>query len=87
MPVIEVPAILRRYTDDKKEIEFDGKTVKEIIEKCLRHHHPELHEALFNVNGNFWMWILLNGERIKYNDERKLKKEDKISFLAPMTGG
>lgn len=88
MPTIEVPSMMTKYTNGVKEIKAEGKSVKKIIDHCLKKQFPELYKNLFDENGNPWISIFVNGEYIKYSDEkRKIEENDIIIISIPIAGG
>ncbi|MFX0186330.1 MAG: MoaD/ThiS family protein [Candidatus Hodarchaeota archaeon] len=76
----------------KKSIEYDGKTVKEIISKFIKEHSHELDGQLLSKNKkklDNQILILLNGRNIKYlkNYKTELKDGDQLHLSVPLAGG
>ncbi len=77
---------------NKKIIEYDGKTVGDIISKFLKEYKEKLDDALLSKNKkklNPQILILLNGRNIKYlkNYKTRLKDADDIYLSFALAGG
>ncbi len=77
---------------NKKFIEYDGKTVGDIILKFLNEYKEKLDDALLSKNKkkfNPQILILLNGRNIKYlkNYKTRLKDADDIYLSFALAGG
>ena len=76
----------------KKSVEYDGKTVKEIISKFIEEHSHELDGQLLSKNKkklDKQILILLNGRNIKYlkNYKTELRDGDQLHISVPLAGG
>ncbi|MFX0056840.1 MAG: MoaD/ThiS family protein [Candidatus Heimdallarchaeota archaeon] len=76
----------------KNTIEYEGKTVGDIITQFLKEYKENLDDSILNKNKtklNPQMVILLNGRNITYlkNYKTKLTDGDKIYLSFPISGG
>ena len=76
----------------KKFIEYEGKTVGDIISKFIDENKDKLEDNLLVKNKkklNPQMLILVNGRNIKYlkNYKTKLNNGDELYISFPMAGG
>jgi len=76
----------------KNVIEYDGKTVGDIIFQFLKDHKNNLDDSILNKNKtklNPQMVVLLNGRNITYlkNYKTKLSEGDKLYLSFPISGG
>lgn len=77
---------------EKKCINYEGKTVKDIISQFLNEYGEKLDDALFDKNKtkfNSQILILLNGRNIKYlkNYKTILKDGDELYLSYALAGG
>jgi hypothetical protein len=76
---------LRR--NEKIEVEFPGKTVRELIDALVGEFGTNVRKALFNENGDFnaGIRVLLNGVIYPVETIMRaiLKEEDTLIFQAP----
>ncbi|MFX1454549.1 MAG: MoaD/ThiS family protein [Promethearchaeota archaeon] len=64
---------------DKKSVEYEGKTVGDVITQFINEHMNELGDEMLSKNKkkfNSQILILLNGRNIKYLKDYKTKLED-----------
>ncbi|MFW9823750.1 MAG: MoaD/ThiS family protein [Candidatus Thorarchaeota archaeon] len=64
---------------DKKSVEYEGKTVGDVILQFINEHMKELGDEMLSKNKkkfNSQVLILLNGRNIKYLKDYKTKLED-----------
>jgi len=76
----------------EKSIEYNGKTIKEVISKFIKDHGHKLDGELLNKNKKKLdkdILILVNGRNIKYlnNYKTDLKDGDNIHLSVPLAGG
>ena len=76
----------------KNTIQYEGKTVGNIITQFLKQYGEKLDKSILSKNGkklNPQMVILLNGQNITYmkNYKTKLKDGDKLYISFPISGG
>ncbi|MFX0140160.1 MAG: MoaD/ThiS family protein [Candidatus Hodarchaeota archaeon] len=77
---------------NKKSIEYEGKTVGDIISSFLNENRDKLDDELFDKNKKKFsaqILILLNGRNIKYlkNYKTNLKDGDEIYLSYALAGG
>ena len=76
----------------KNTIEYEGKTVGDVISQFLREYKENLDDSILNKTKtklNPQMIILLNGRNVTYlkNYKTKLNDGDKIYLSFPISGG
>jgi len=76
----------------KNSIEYEGKTVGDIISQFLKDYKDKLDDSILNKNKTKLsplMVILLNGRNITYlkNYRTKLNDGDKLYLSFPISGG
>jgi len=76
----------------KNTIEYEGKTVGDIISQFLKEHKEDLDDSILNKSKtklNPQMVILINGRNITYlkNYRTKLTDGDKLYLSFPISGG
>ena len=76
----------------KNTIEYEGKTVGDVISQFLKEHKDDLDDSILNKNKtklNPQMVILINGRNITYlkNYRTKLTDGDKLYLSFPISGG
>ncbi len=77
---------------DKKYIEYEGKTVGDVIIMFLNENSDKLDDEMFSKNKkkfNSQILILLNGRNIKYlkNYKTNLKDDDNLYLSFALAGG
>lgn len=77
---------------NKKSIEYEGKTVGDIISQFLSEHMGDLGDEMLSKNKkkfNPQVLILLNGRNIKYlkDYKTKLKDSDELYLSFALAGG
>ncbi len=77
---------------DKKYIEYEGKTVGDVIIQFLNENSDKLDDEMFSKNKkkfNSQILILLNGRNIKYlkNYKTNLKDDDNLYLSFALAGG
>ncbi len=85
---VRIPSPLRQYTDQKAEIELEGKTVREILEgfKAL---YPDAGERFFSPKAARYINLYLNDQDVRtlQNLETPLKENDVLSIIFAIAGG
>ncbi|MFW9951174.1 MAG: MoaD/ThiS family protein [Candidatus Thorarchaeota archaeon] len=76
----------------KNTIQYEGKTVDDIISQFLKEYGDKLDDSILSENKkrlNPQMVILLNGQNISYmkSYKTKLKDGDKLYISFPISGG
>ncbi|MFW9894911.1 MAG: MoaD/ThiS family protein [Candidatus Thorarchaeota archaeon] len=77
---------------DKKSIEYEGKTVGDVITQFINEHMNELGDEMLSKNKkkfNSQILILLNGRNIKYlkGFRTKLEDSDELYLSFALAGG
>jgi molybdopterin converting factor small subunit len=77
---------------NKKFIEYEGSTIREIISKFLAENKEKLDDNILSKNKkklHSQILILLNGRNIKYLDNYKttLRDGDELYISFPLAGG
>ena len=77
---------------NKKFIEYEGKTIGDVISQFLSENADKLDAELLNKNRqkfNPYVLILLNGRNIKYlkSYKTRLKEGDKLHLSYALAGG
>ncbi len=75
-----------------KAIEYEGKTVKDVISQFLEDYGDKLDPQILSKNKkklDSQILILVNGRNIKYLDKykTKLKEGDALHLSVPLAGG
>ncbi len=76
----------------EKSLKYEGKNVKEVINKFLKDHGDKLDDGLLSANGKKLhesILILLNGKNINYLKKYKtrLNDGDQLFLSIPVSGG
>lgn len=87
---VRIPAPLRKLTENKTEIEANGKTVQELIEN-LEKKFPGMKDRLCDETGKIrrFINIYVNEKDIRFldNENTKLKDGDEVSIIPAIAGG
>jgi molybdopterin synthase sulfur carrier subunit len=87
---VRIPAPLRKLTENKTEIEANGKTVQELIEN-LEKKFPGMKDRLCDETGKIrrFINIYVNEQDIRFleNENTKLKDGDEVSIIPAIAGG
>jgi len=90
MPIIRIPAPLRRLTNDEEEIPVTGTTVGEAITR-LDETHPGLGERILDEHGTIHRFVnvFLNDEDVRFLQENStpVTESDVISIVPAIAGG
>jgi molybdopterin converting factor small subunit len=85
-----IPTPLRPYTGRKDSIEFDARSVGELLDKLVT-EHEDLRKHLFNERGELrsFVNVYVNNEDIRYlqKDETTLNENDTVSIVPSIAGG
>lgn len=89
MPVVRIPTVLRKHTDNQAKIEANGGTVREVFGE-LTGAHPGLQDQLFDgdeVRG--FINVYVDDEDIRYVDglDTKVAENDEIAIMPAVAGG
>ena len=86
---VEIPTILRTYTDGAKSVDGDGATLAELVAN-LDSRHPGLAERLMDAGGlRRFVNVYLNDEDVRFLDglETSLSDGDIVTILPAVAGG
>jgi sulfur-carrier protein len=89
MPVVRIPTVLRKHTDDQAKVEAAGSTVGEVFRDLIS-AHPGLEEQLFDgdsVRG--FINVYVDDEDIRYIDglDTPVESDTEISIMPAVAGG
>jgi len=88
---LEILAPLSQYTENQKVIEYEGESVRQILD-LLSNRYPRLREQLYassSMTLREFINIFLNGEDIRGLNglDTKLKDNDRITIMPAIAGG
>ena len=88
--LVKIPSPLRRFTDGKREVEVNGKTVGEALENLIG-QFSELAPQLYDEKGKLRNFVNLyvRGEDIRYLDAMatEIKDGDEVMIIPSIAGG
>ena len=89
MPVVRIPTVLRKHTDDQAKVEAAGATVGEVFGDLVG-RHPGLEEQLFDgdsVRG--FINVYVEDEDIRYIDglATPVESDSEIAIMPAVAGG
>jgi molybdopterin synthase sulfur carrier subunit len=85
---VRIPSPLRQYTEQKSEIELQGKTVREVLES-FKTRFPDAATRFFSTKTSRYMNLYLNDQDIRYlNDlDTPVGDRDILSIVFAIAGG
>jgi len=87
---VRIPAPLQKLTQNKGEVESDGKDIKELIDS-LEKNFPGIKQRICDETGNIrkFINIYVNDEDIRFleQDNTPLKEGDSVSIIPAIAGG
>jgi molybdopterin converting factor small subunit len=87
LPRIIIPSPLRKYTNDHREVQIDGHSLKQAMDGLL-HRYPGFKEVR---NDSALLSIFVNSKLIRINikewDTLSLNNDDEITLIVPIAGG
>lgn len=90
MPIfVSVPTLLRSYTQDRKRVEAQGCTVREVVED-LERRHPGIRPRLMDEQRlHRFVNLYLNEEDIRFLDnlDTCVSDGDELTILPAVAGG
>lgn len=90
MITVRIPTPLRTVTGGKSEVQVEGSTIAEMIEK-LAEAHPGIKERLYDEHGEIrrFINIYVNEEDIRFltGKDTPLKDGDEVSIIPAIAGG
>jgi molybdopterin synthase sulfur carrier subunit len=87
--IVKVRGILLRFTDYQNEIEVDGKTVRDGLDR-LTDMFPRLREVLMDREDvvRATHFIALNGEQLSEDElDRETAEDDRVDIVTAVSGG
>lgn len=89
MPVVRIPSVLRKHTDDAAKVRVDGGTVRAAIDDLVG-RHPTLGEQLLDsgdVRG--FVNVYVDDEDIRYLDglDTEVSDRSEIAIMPAVAGG
>lgn len=90
MITVRIPTPLRTVTGGQSEVQVEGSTISELIEK-LAEAHPGIKERLYDERGEVrrFINIYVNEEDIRFltGKDTPLKDGDEVSIIPAIAGG
>lgn len=87
---VRIPTPLQKLTENKAEVEAEGKDIRELIED-LEKKFPGIKERLCDEKGALrrFINIYVNEEDIRFleRDNTPLKDKDEVSIIPAIAGG
>lgn len=89
MAIVKIPTPLRNLTENKTEIQINGRTIIEIIENLDSMYIGIKDKILDNGELKHFVNVYVNGEDIRYIDslETTIDNNDEISIVPAVAGG
>jgi molybdopterin synthase sulfur carrier subunit len=89
MAIVKIPTPLRNLTENKTEIQINGRTIIEIIENLDSMYMGIKDKILNNGELKHFVNIYVNGEDIRYINslETTIDNNDEISIVPAVAGG
>jgi molybdopterin converting factor small subunit len=87
--VINLPAYLRPYADDKETIKVKGKTIQECLDDVIK-QYPGLKKMVFDQDGQLHTYVsIFAANEIVYSDQldKPIKDGETIHVLYIIGGG
>ena len=85
-----IPTPLRQYAGKQEALEFDARTVGELLTKLVT-RHADLRRHLYTDEGKLrsFVNVYVNDEDIRYLEKEKtpLKETDVVSIIPSIAGG
>ena len=89
MPVVRIPSVLRKHTDNQARVAADGVSVREVLHDIIA-RHPELGERLLDERGvRAFVNVYVRDEDIRYLDglETPVGADDEVAIMPAVAGG
>lgn len=89
MPVVRIPSVLRKHTDDNAKVEASGSNVREVVDDLVS-HYPALRDQLLEsgeVRG--FVNVFVDDEDIRYLDglDTRVSDASEIAIMPAVAGG
>ena len=89
MPVVRIPSVLRKHTDDQAKVEATGATVRAVFDDLVA-RYPELADRLLDGNGvRAFVNVYVADEDIRYLDglDTAVAADDEVAIMPAVAGG
>jgi MoaD family protein len=90
MTTVRLPTPLRTYTQGKKEVEVEARTVEDALQR-LTQLHPSLRQHLFDQQGELRLYVNLYVNDEDVRDLQGVKTEvqngDRLMIVPSIAGG
>ena len=91
MPVrVQIPAPLRAFTENRREVVASGATVREVVNDLVR-RHPAMAGRVLDERGGFrrHLSLFLNDEDVRLLGEldARVADGDRLALVAAIAGG
>jgi len=85
---VRIPSPLRQYTEQKSEVDLEGKTVREVLES-FKVRFPDASTRFFAANTSRYMNLYLNDQDIRSLDDldTPVGEKDILSIVFAIAGG
>jgi adenylyltransferase/sulfurtransferase len=88
---IHIPTPLRRFTEERGEVQVEGTTVGEAMKDLVR-RHPALERHLYSDDGNLrnFVNLFLNDQDVRHLDGKNgapVSPGDTLSIIPSIAGG
>ena len=88
--IVRIPTPLRKFTGDQADVEIDGSTVGEVIDK-LEAQHAGIKERMVDEAGAIrrFVNVYVNEEDIRFLDgpDTDVKDGDQVTIVPAIAGG
>ena len=89
MPVVRIPSVLRKHTDNQAKVTAEGSTVRAVIDDLVA-RHPELRERLLDDAGvRRFVNVYVADEDIRYLEglDTPVAADDEVAIMPAVAGG
>jgi sulfur-carrier protein len=90
MSAVWIPQVLRAAVGGNKQVELDGRTVRELV-AALVTRYPSLKQQLLDEGGdlNRFVNVYVNGQDVRYlaGLDTQVAERDEVRLLPAMAGG
>jgi molybdopterin synthase sulfur carrier subunit len=85
---VRIPSPLRQYTEQKSEVELEGKTVREVLDS-FKVRFPDAGGRFFTANTSRYMNLYLNDQDIRTlkDLDTPVEAKDVLSIVFAIAGG
>jgi molybdopterin synthase sulfur carrier subunit len=90
MSAVWIPQVLRSSVGGQKQVELDGSTVRELVDRLVG-RYPSLRQQLLADDGqlNRFVNVYVNGQDVRYLNglDTAVSERDEVRLLPAMAGG